>query len=139
MAQSKRSRVARLLLKAVGELPEDERQLVLEHLIELGLTAGVGPSDAGPRSSRPKARTSPEARSRAAGGPIQLGAQPETWMHFAATAGGPGPDHQMVPVRLSESQHRLLKDWCGEHGFPMAVVVRGLVERFLEEQEGRAA
>ena len=47
---------------------------------------------------------------------------------------GPGPGHQMIPVRLSEPQHRLLKDWCAENGFPMAVVVRGLVERFLEEQ-----
>ena len=47
--------------------------------------------------------------------------------------------HQMIPVRLSEPQHRLLKDWCAENGFPMAAVVRGLVERFLEDQGQRAA
>ncbi len=45
----------------------------------------------------------------------------------------------MIPVRLSEPQHRLLKDWCAENGFPMAAVVRGLVERFLEDQGQRAA
>jgi len=28
---------------------------------------------------------------------------------------------------------------CAENGFSMAVVVRGLVERFLEDQERRAA
>ncbi len=64
---------------------------------------------------------------------------PASWMHFTRQPGGPGPDHQTIPVRLSEPQYRLLKEWCGEHGFSMAVVVRGLVERFLEEQEGRAA
>ena len=45
---------------------------------------------------------------------------------------------QMVPVRLSEDQHRRLKEWCRENGFSMAVVIRGLVERFLDEQ-GRGA
>ena len=46
---------------------------------------------------------------------------------------------QMVPVRFPEPQYRRLKDWCGRHGFSMAVVVRGLVERFLDDQERRAA
>ena len=46
---------------------------------------------------------------------------------------------QMVPVRFPEAQHQRLKDWCSTHGFSMAVVVRGLVERFLDEQDRRAA
>lgn len=54
----------------------------------------------------------------------------------AQFAGGP---QRAVPVRFPEDQYDRLKDWCARHGFPMAVVVRGLVERFLDDQERRAA
>ena len=50
-----------------------------------------------------------------------------------------GPHHQVIPVRLSEDSHRRLKEWCAEHNFPMAVVVRGLIERFLDSWQDRAA
>jgi hypothetical protein len=43
-------------------------------------------------------------------------------------------DSQMVTIRLPATRHAALRDWCTEHGFSMAAVVRGLVERFLEEQ-----
>ncbi len=43
-------------------------------------------------------------------------------------------EHQVVPIRLPTEQHAALRDWCQEHGFTMATVVRGLIERFLEEQ-----
>ena len=46
---------------------------------------------------------------------------------------------QVVPVRFPEAQHQRLRDWCTTHGFSMAVVVRGLVERFLDDQERSAA
>lgn len=42
-----------------------------------------------------------------------------------------------MPVRFPEAQYHRLKDWSEAHGFPMAVVVRGVVERFLDEQERR--
>jgi hypothetical protein len=42
-----------------------------------------------------------------------------------------------MPVRFPERQYERLKAWSESHGFPMAVVVRGLVERFLDEQERR--
>jgi hypothetical protein len=45
-------------------------------------------------------------------------------------------DSQMVTIRLPATRHAALRDWCAEHGFSMAAVVRGLVERFLEEQAG---
>ena len=45
-----------------------------------------------------------------------------------------GGEHQVVPIRLPVGQHTALRDWCQEHGFAMATVVRGLVERFLEER-----
>lgn len=40
-----------------------------------------------------------------------------------------------MPVRLPEEHYQRLKDWSEEHNFPMAVVVRGLVERFLDDQQ----
>jgi hypothetical protein len=43
-------------------------------------------------------------------------------------------EHQVVPIRLPTEQHAALRDWCTEHGFAMATVVRGLVERFLEDR-----
>jgi len=43
-------------------------------------------------------------------------------------------EHQVVPIRLPAEQHAVLRDWCQEHNFTMATVVRGLVERFLEER-----
>ncbi len=52
---------------------------------------------------------------------------------------GAAEPQQMVPVRFPEPLYRRLKEWCAGHGFSMAVVVRGLVERFLEDQEQRAA
>jgi hypothetical protein len=44
-----------------------------------------------------------------------------------------------LPVRFPETLYDRLKAWSEEHGFPMAVVVRGLVERFLDEQQRRVA
>jgi hypothetical protein len=41
---------------------------------------------------------------------------------------------QVVPVRFPAQQHAALRDWCTEHGFSMATVIRGLVARFLESQ-----
>jgi predicted DNA-binding protein len=42
-------------------------------------------------------------------------------------------------VRLSTEQHERLKQWCQANGFTMAVVLRGLVARFLDDQAGRPA
>jgi hypothetical protein len=55
---------------------------------------------------------------------------------FSTTAQGP---LRSMPVRFPEQQYQRLKDWCEANGFPMAVVVRGVVERFLDEQQRRAA
>ncbi len=127
MAQSKESRVARLMLKAVRGLPEKEQQVVLEYLVVAGLGAPG-------RTPMPTKRAEPGAQEH-----MVLGALgPEAGLKRLRAA-GPGPGHQMIPMRLSEPQHRLLKDWCADNGFSMAVVVRGLVERFLEDQERRAA
>jgi hypothetical protein len=98
-----------LLFKAVRGLPEDEQRAVFEYFFERGITA-----------ERP-----PMARASVAGLTTLFPAQPI------------GPDRAMVPVRLSEAQHRRLKAWCAEHNFPMAVVIRGLIDRFLDSWDKR--
>jgi hypothetical protein len=45
-----------------------------------------------------------------------------------------GEDSQLITIRLPAERHTQLRDWCAEHEFTMAAVVRGLVERFLEQQ-----
>ena len=48
-----------------------------------------------------------------------------------------GEESQLVTFRLPAERHAELRTWCTEHGFTMAAVVRGLIERFLEEQQQR--
>ena len=43
-----------------------------------------------------------------------------------------GENSQLVTVRLPTAQHERLRDWCNDHNFTMAAVVRGLIERFLD-------
>jgi hypothetical protein len=43
----------------------------------------------------------------------------------------------MLPVRLPPELHERLRQWSTGAGFSMASIVRGLVERFLDEQTGR--
>lgn len=47
-----------------------------------------------------------------------------------------GEDHQVMPVRLPTELHARLRTWSAEHGFSMATVIRGVVGRFLDGQEG---
>jgi hypothetical protein len=113
------SELLRLLLKAVRSLPQDEQDVVLTELLGAKVLAG--------RSEQPS-------------GQVSLGLEPR-WASLAAIevtqrvrAGGPW---QTVPTRLSVEQYERLKQWCQANGFTMAVVLRGLVERFLEEQARR--
>jgi hypothetical protein len=46
----------------------------------------------------------------------------------------PAGDSQLVTIRLPADSHGKLRAWCADHNFTMAAVVRGLVERFLEDQ-----
>jgi hypothetical protein len=46
-----------------------------------------------------------------------------------------GEDSQLVTLRLPADRHAELRAWCTDHGFTMAAVIRGLVERFLEQQD----
>src|SRR6266487_4461558 len=107
----------RLVVHAVGQLPPEQRDLVLTWLLRQrpGLsrqwTLGV--------------RASEHAAELQA---LQLSAAGQPGRGMTPTA------QQVVPVRFSAEQHAQLREWCAEHGFSMATVVRGLVARFLESQ-----
>jgi hypothetical protein len=45
-----------------------------------------------------------------------------------------GEDTQLITIRLPSDRHAELRQWCADHGFTMAAVVRGLVDRFIDEQ-----
>ncbi len=124
------SEVTRLLFKAVQGLPEDEQRAVFEYFLERGV--GVPPPPLFERFLQEGADPRPT---------VGRGAWPYASALATAFAAHKrmGPDQVMIPVRLSEAQHRRLKQWCEQHNFPMAVVVRGLIERFLDSWEKRAA
>lgn len=113
----------RLLYKALRGLTEAEQEVVFEYLLERGKGGSAEEEIAHKLAGEVPARV--------------VKVKPD---RFQPGWGGPlGPGQQMVPVRLTESQHRQLKDWCVKHNFPMAVVIRGLLERFLDDWEQRAA
>jgi hypothetical protein len=59
---------------------------------------------------------------------------PEMPLPRLASGLSAGEESQLVTIRLPADRHNQLRAWCAEHGFTMASVVRGLVERFLEDQ-----
>ncbi len=103
-----------LLLKALDGLPAGEREQVLRLLVRRGLTAPAAPAWVALGSSAP--------------GTTGFITQPRR-----------GAEQQLVPVRFPTEQHARLREWCGENGYPMAAVVRGLVDRFLDEETARPA
>jgi hypothetical protein len=104
----------KLLLKAVSRLPDEERDVVLAYLLERGLG--------------PQAPAAPPA----APAFLSLASATEPPGFRSARAGS--GELQMVPVRFPAEQHQRLRAWCGDHGFTMATVVRGLVDQFLDKQ-----
>ena len=110
-------RVAKLVLKAVRTLPQREQDQVLTALFRSALSEPT--SLAQPTSS-------PEVVMLSHQGAFPLS---------APTMGSPGQS-TMLPVRLPPELHERLRSWSTEKGFSMAGVVRGLVERFLDEQSG---
>ncbi len=124
------SDITRLLLKAVKELPEDEQRAVFEYFFERGIAT---PQD--PRFGRFVAEEA-DFREAASSRGVRL-RLPLAELFAGQTP--VGPDQVMIPVRLSQAQHRRLKQWCAENSFPMAVVVRGLIDRFLDSREKRSS
>jgi hypothetical protein len=109
-----------LLVGAIGTLPDEQRDVVLTWLLRQRPTV----------YRHSALRGTPQA-----GEAFQVrwpGEAPLTAAASLRAAGATG--QQVVPVRFPAEQHAQLRDWCAEHGFSMATVIRGLVARFLESQ-----
>jgi hypothetical protein len=114
-----------LLAKALEGLPSADRQRVLIWL--LGKLTGPQAGWLGkPDRDRMLALMSPGGKSLR-----ELFGQPAGGGALAV-----GEDYQVMPIRLPTDLHARLRTWSAEHGFSMATVVRGLVGRFLDGQEG---
>ena len=119
-----------LLSKAVKGLPAEEQRVVYEYFFERGVATQQPPF---------LGSFLREA------GQLRGAGEPGVWPEPSALAAlfsaqkPMGTERTMIPVRLSEEQHRRLKQWCADHNFPMSVVVRGLIDRFLDGWEKRAA
>jgi hypothetical protein len=113
------SELSRLLVKAVRALSQEEQDTVLGELLDARLQ---------PFPQAEPARL-PELLHSRGGFGVTLPSQE------LGVEGGPW---QTVPVRLSTEQHERLKQWCQANGFTMAVVLRGLVARFLDAESRRA-
>jgi ParG len=120
---------SRLLVRALAELPPAERDKVYTWL--LGTSLRMQPGLIGPLGRR-------------VGWAVDAEAQSVTQQDFGAAGAevvrdlfrsSSGQAQQMVPVRFSTDQHTRLRAWCTEHGFSMATVIRGLVDRFLDSQQ----
>jgi hypothetical protein len=114
------SELSKLMVKAVRSLPPEEQDALLEVMLEPRLAPWPAPGGPDPPFPDLLARHGPRH------GVTLPPLGPET--------GGPW---QSVPVRLSTDQHERLKQWCQTNGFTMAVVLRGLVARFLDDQATR--
>jgi len=113
---------AEKLVALLDTLPEDERRELTTWLLG--------------RSSLPAIHAiglswpPPTMIGRIAGAPTS---EAERLSRLAGTLPA-GEDSQLITIRLPAERHSELRAWCGSHGFTMAAVVRGLVERFLEER-----
>ncbi len=113
------SELPKLLLKAFRSLSDEEQETVMSEL--LGARTAPWPR--------------PDLLHAGSLGELTVGIGPTmTPPPIGPETGGPW---QSVPVRLSTDQHERLKQWCQANGFTMAVVLRGLVARFLDDQAAR--
>jgi len=119
-------RLRELLLKAVRGLEPEERDEILSELL-------VG-----------EAATAHLAASQIV---AAMPAAPPRWRSMvgalrgeevSATLAMSSGDVKVLPVRLPEAAYERLRAWSKENGFSMAVIIRTLVERFLDDQERRA-
>jgi hypothetical protein len=104
-----------LLVKALGMLPDTERDQVYVWLLGRNLAGSYGSGQL----------------------PGRLREVSSQLLSLQSAGGSPGSQQigqQIVPVRFAADQHAQLRSWCAEHGFSMATVIRGLVARFLEGQ-----
>jgi hypothetical protein len=126
------SELSRLMLKALRSLPAEEQDLLLEAMLEPKLVPW-------PEPGVPEVPAAHELPGGGSGLVQRLYSRRDPRFEVTVPPLGPetGGPWQSVPVRLSTDQHERLKQWCQANGFTMAVVLRGLVARFLDDQATR--
>ena len=113
---------ATLLVQAVGTLPPEDRDAVFAWLLRRDNTRRIGIVGAPSQAAVTRVREA------------QLGTAGEVVAVPSSAGQSRSGAQQVVPVRFPADQHAQLREWCAEHGFSMATVIRGLVTRFLEMQ-----
>ena len=111
-----------LLLKALRSLSPEEREQVMAELLAARLEAPEAQS-AEVLPFPPPAPSTPHAHAKG---------EHLVALRQSLTLEATGP-WQTVPVRLPVELHDRLKQWCHANNFTMAVVLRGLVARFLDQ------
>ncbi|MER7006336.1 hypothetical protein ABT297_25290 [Dactylosporangium sp. NPDC000555] len=112
------------LVELLESLPPADRQEITVWLLNRTVPAGPGALLAGAALRDRNLIGAPDLRPESSHGALG-GSLPV------------GEESQLVTFRLPAERHAELRAWCAEHGFTMAAVVRGLIERFLEEQQRR--
>ena len=105
-----------LLLKAIKSLPQDEQDEVLRSIIGQAFGRGTSPTFHGA-----DVFAAPPDVTVVAGPPV------DTVKQMTAP----------LLVRLPADLHDRFRRWSTTNGFSMAAVARGLIERFLDDQERR--
>ncbi len=113
-------RAAVLLRKAMQSLQPAERDELLDALL-LGQLNSMGPLRPS-GSARPVPLVSDVDRDRLA-----------AWLGSDAYVPTGRGALKVLPVRLPEADHERLRKFCQTYGFSMAVVIRTLLERFLDD------
>lgn len=136
-------RLDELLLKAVRQLPAPEQDEVLRSLLAGAVLAGPLPSTGTRRLAAPPVEPVQidlpsgvlpphQARvDRLFGWPL-IAEAPST-----EVTSEPETELKVLPVRLPVADYDRLRTFSREHGFSMAVIIRTLVERFLDERAPR--
>jgi hypothetical protein len=104
-----------LLLKAIRSLPQDEQDEVLRSIIGRAFASPGGPSRMQAIDMFP------------AGSDVTVVPGPPVDIAKQMTA--------PLLVRIPADLHDRLRRWSTTNGFSMAAVARGLIERFLNDQE----
>jgi hypothetical protein len=117
--------IAAMLQGLVDSMAPEDRRVVLAELLDLVLHGSRAASE---RAAEHRESPWPDVLGRVPG--VGAGTREALLAEVGA-----GSRWQTVPLRLTVDQHEGLKQWCQANDFSMAVVLRGLVGRFLEDQE----
>jgi hypothetical protein len=129
-------RSGELLVKAIRALPADEQDELLSTLLA---QVAVPAEEAGPRLAALRGAPTTDIFIPAwtdqaiQGSGIEaerqpLGRIPDSLVEQAQAL-------RVLPVRLPTGDYERLRTWSKEHDFSMAVIIRTLVERFLDGQQ----